>query len=64
MQLDPAIPVYVVSKAMRGYAVGWIDYSQEHDLLWIVGLDNGEVWTVGNPDIRLQHNLTMGRKPA
>jgi hypothetical protein len=63
LQLDPPIPVFVVSKNVKGYAIGWIDYSQEHNLIWVVGLDNGEVWSVQNPDIRLQPNYTMGRAP-
>ena len=62
LQLNPPIPVYVVSKEAKGFALGWIDYSQEHNLIWVVALDNGEVWSVQNPDIRLQNNITMGRK--
>lgn len=63
LQLDPPIPVFVVTKNTKGYAIGWIDYSQEHNLIWVVALDNGEVWSIQNPDIRLQPNYTMGRAP-
>jgi hypothetical protein len=61
LQLHPAIPVYH-EKHGTGYAVGWQDYSQEHHLIWIVAFDKtGEVWSVPNPEIRLQFNYTMGR---
>ena len=40
-----------------------IDRSQEHDLEWVVFLDNGGYcWTFRNSDIRIQKNLTLGRK--
>lgn len=63
LQLNPPIPVYVTDIETMGYALGWIDYSQEHNLIWIVALDNlnGEVWLIQNPKIRLQGNYTMGR---
>ena len=39
-----------------------IDYGPEHHLLWICFQDDsGECWTWPNKDIRLQHNLSMGR---
>jgi hypothetical protein len=61
LQLDPAIPVWIEGKG-DGYAIGWIDYSQEHHVLWMVAMnDTGEVWTVANPLVRLQKNMSMGR---
>ena len=61
IQLNPYIPVMVEGKG-SGYAIGWMDYSQDHHLMWIVALDNGgEVWTVENPLVRLQANFSMGR---
>lgn len=62
LQLNPTLPVFVVSKEQSGYAFAVIDYSQEHNTLYVVGLDNGEVWTVPQSDIRLQTNWSMGRK--
>lgn len=60
-QLDPPIPVYVEGRG-NGVAIGWIDYSCEYHLFWIIAFDNsGEVWTLPNPQIRLQKNITMGR---
>lgn len=61
VQLDPPIPVEVVGKG-EGYAVGWIDYSQEHDLLWIVMLDTREVWMAENKEIRACYNWSLGRR--
>lgn len=69
LQLKPQIPVKIVDKKNErlhnkiGQAIGWLDYSEEHDIFWIVALDEtGEVWTVPNPKIRLLTNYTMGRK--
>lgn len=61
LQLNPSIPVEVLGK---GYAecVGWIDYTPEHDLIWICALDNsGEVWLTPNSQIRFIKNWSLGR---
>ena len=61
LQLNPSIPVEVVGKG-SGECLGWIEYSCESHLMWIVALDSdGSVWTVPNPDIRLLKNYTIGR---
>ena len=63
-QLDPAMPVTVEGKG-AGYAVAVIDYGQEHNLIWVVALnDSGEIWCSPNPKVRLSQNWTMGRIPA
>jgi hypothetical protein len=64
LQLNPAIPVIVTSKDnAKGMAVGWVDYSQEHNLIWIVAIDEtGEVWCTPNTEIRMQKNWTMNRR--
>lgn len=60
-QLDPAIPLYVLGKG-DGYAIGMIDYGQEHNLIWVTALnDSGEIWCAPNPTVRLGRNWTMGR---
>jgi hypothetical protein len=59
IQLDPYIPVDTPKG--EGYAVGWIDYSQEHHLMWIVMLDAGFVWIFENQHIRVIANDTVGR---
>lgn len=59
-QLNPTIPLETPKG--RGFAHFLIDYSQEHDLLWVVFLDsNGECWTFKNSEIRIQKNLSLGR---
>ena len=60
IQLDPPLPLDT-SKG-RGWAHALIDYSQEHDLLWVVFLnENGECWTLPNSEIRMVNNLSLGR---
>lgn len=61
LQLNPMIPIIRISDTMKGYAFLVIDYSQEHDLLFTCAMDNGEIWTLSNKDIRVQQNITMGR---
>ena len=61
LQLNPTIPVWVDEKG-TGHAIGWIDYSQEHHLLWIISFDaTGEIWALPNTMVRLQKNISMGR---
>lgn len=62
LQLNPSIPVDTPKG--KGQAVFLIDYSPEHDLYWVVFLDeNCECWTFNNKDIRVQSNYTLGRRP-
>lgn len=61
LQLNPTIPIIRVSDGMKGYAFLVIDYSQEHDLLYVCAMDNGEVWTLNNKTIRIQNNISLGR---
>jgi hypothetical protein len=64
LQLDPPIPVITIKG--KGMAHVIIDYSQEHDLMWVVFQDDtGECWTWRNADVRGQGNATLGRpEPA
>lgn len=62
VQLNPMIPIFRLSDGMEGYAFLVIDYTQEHDLLFTCALDNGEIWTLSNKDIRFQKNISLGRK--
>ena len=60
IQLNPQIPV--LTPKGSGWAFFLIDRSQEHDLEWVVFLDNGGYcWTFRNSDIRIQKNLTFER---
>jgi hypothetical protein len=60
-QLNPPLPLTVLDKG-KGFAVGVIDYGQEHNLIWVTALDeSGEIWCAPNPMVRFQSNWTMGR---
>lgn len=60
-QLNPPIPL--ITPKGKAWAHIVIDYGQEHDLLWVCFQDEtGECWTWGNRDVKIQENITMGRK--
>jgi hypothetical protein len=62
LQLDPTIPM--MTPRGSGYALFVVDYSQEHHLMWVVALDDGgEIWMFENPQVRVQSNFTLGRRP-
>lgn len=61
LQLNPMVPIIRVSDKMEGYAFLVIDYSQEHNLLFTCALDNGEIWTISNKDLRFCHNPSLDR---
>lgn len=59
-QLNPAMPL-ITSKG-RGVCHFLIDYGIEHDLYWVVFLDEtGECWTFSNKEIIADINQTLGR---
>ena len=63
-QLNPAIPLHVLGKG-DGYAIGMIDYGQEHNLIWVTAIDDtGEIWCAPNHQVRLGANWTMGRSES
>jgi hypothetical protein len=60
-QLNPSLPVSVEGKG-KGVAFAVIDYGEEHNLIWVVALDeNGEIWCSPNPKVRMRANWTLGR---
>jgi hypothetical protein len=61
LQLNPMIPIIRVSDNMEGYAFLVIDYSQEHNLLFTCAMNNGEIWTLPNQEIRFDKNLSLNR---
>jgi len=61
LQLNPTIPIIRMSNKMNGYAFIVIDYSQEHHLLFVCAMDNGEIWTLNNKEIRIQSNISLER---
>jgi hypothetical protein len=62
LQLEPMIPIKRVSDNMEGYAFLVIDYSQEHNLLFTCAMDDGQIWTLNNKEIRFCKNLSLDRK--
>lgn len=62
IQLNPMLPIFRVSDEMEGYAFLIIDYSQEHNLLFTCAMDNGEIWTLSNQEIRFSKNISLNRK--
>lgn len=61
LQLNPMIPIIRINDGMNGYAFLIIDYSQEHNLLFTCAMDNGEIWTLSNKEIRFQKNISLER---
>ena len=61
LQLNPTIPIIRISDKMNGYAFIVIDYSQEHHLLFVCAMNNGEIWTLNNKEIRIQSNISLDR---
>ena len=60
VQLNPVIPL--ITPKGKGFAHLVIDYSQEHDLMWVVFIDeSGECWTFKNSEVRIVDNLSLGR---
>lgn len=62
LQLNPTIPIIRISDKMNGYAFIVIDYSQEHHLLYVCAMNNGEIWTLNNKEIRIQSNISLDRQ--
>ena len=64
-QLNPPIPLTVTDRG-DGFAIGVIDYGQEHNPIWVTVITaTGEIWCAPNPSVRGVVNWTMGRpRPA
>jgi hypothetical protein len=50
-----------MSDGIEGYAFLVIDYSQEHNLLFTCAMDNGEIWTLSNKELRFCKNISLDR---
>jgi hypothetical protein len=60
LQLNPPIPL--ITPKRKGFAHLVIDYSQEHDLIWVVFLDDsGECWSYSNKEVKIVYNETLRR---
>ena len=61
IQLNPMIPIVRKTDGMKGYAFLVIDYSQEHYILFVCAMDNGDIWALDNREISVQNNPSLGR---
>jgi len=61
LQLEPMLPIYRISDNMKGFAFILIDYSQEHNLLFTCAMDDGQIWTLSNREIRFCKNISLDR---
>jgi hypothetical protein len=59
LQLNPPVPMKTPKGF--GYANFLVDRGMEFNNEWVVFLDNGEIWSFQNKDVRLQRNYTYGR---
>lgn len=63
-QLNPPLPLHVLGRG-DGFAIGVIDYGQEHNLLWVTAITaTGEIWCAPNPEVRMQKNWSIGRRES
>lgn len=58
-QLNPSLPMS--SPQGKGLAHFMIDYGPEHDLVWVVFQQDGEIWCWRNQEVRADANVTYGR---
>jgi hypothetical protein len=61
LQLNPMIPIIRKSDDMKGFAFLVIDYSQEHDLIFTCAMNDGEIWSIKNSELRFDTNISLGR---
>ncbi len=61
IQLNPMIPITRKSDGMKGYAFLVIDYSQEHYILFVCAMENGDIWSLDNTEISMQNNPSLRR---
>jgi hypothetical protein len=55
-------PIPMHTPKGRGYAYFVQDVGFDHDLIWTVFLDNGEIWQFRNREVRSIENYTHGRR--
>lgn len=60
-ELNKTIPMVTPKGTGRAFVL--IDYGEEHNLIWVVAQDSGEIWAWQNSKVKLQSNITMGRVP-
>jgi hypothetical protein len=61
LQLNPSLPL--ITPKGKAYAHFLLDYSQEHDLMWVCFIcETGECWTYANSQIRMEANMSLNYK--
>ena len=61
LQLNPMIPITRKSDGIKGHAFLVIDYSQEHYILFVCAMEDGDIWALNNREISVQNNPSLGR---
>ena len=61
-QLNPEKPFYHPESGQLCYAFAMLDYSQDHDLMFAVTRQDGQIWVYSQKDLRAVDNETLGRK--
>lgn len=56
--------VVTSKEGAKGNAFAVIDYGPEADLIFVVILEDGQVWCVPNKEIRVASNWTLGRRSS
>jgi hypothetical protein len=60
LQLNPPLPIECPKG--KGLAHFIIDYGVEHDLQWVIFIDDtNECWTYQNSKVKALKNITQGR---
>ena len=59
LQLNPPIPLNTPKG--EGFAYFVQDLGLDHDLIWTVFLQSGEIWSFMNREVRAVENITHGR---
>jgi len=55
-------PIPLFTPKGHGYAYFVTDPGFDHDLIWTVFLDTGEIWSFRNREVRAVENYTHGRQ--
>lgn len=55
-------PIPMNTPKGHGFAYFVCDYGFDHDLVWTVFQDNGEIWSWQNRDVRAEKNITFHRE--
>jgi len=61
LQLSPQIEMQTPKG--HGFANFMIDRGMDFDIEWVVFLDDGQIWSFQNRDVRLEKNVTFSRNP-